>query len=418
MGRNKSKVLPDYVEKYLKTAPNEGAEFVIRARERSNGRYSIFLDHYLGKVNGKVTHESISFNDKKRGKNECYLVPELTKEDKKHNKEVWSQALAFQMTYNNASREERLGLKKSKSQIDFLYFLEHEPDLMRNGKTANHYLSLIKHLKTFTDGRIIRFEEIDKNFVLDFLDYLRNSAERLLWRLKDSNKIGLKLKPKSQYNIQTALRHALVVAYQKEYVRENPFDRIDRKDLIKADEAEVCYLTVEEVQKLIDTPMRYKKHEILKKMFLFCCLSGLRFSDANSMKWGDIHEVNGGFLLTKRIKKTDKLEYFPLSSSAVAFLPERKKDDDIIFPCFASSTFRGEILQRWADAAGIKKKVRFHVSRHTAATLNLSLGVDIYTVSKLLGHASVKTTQIYADVLAESKRRAVDLQDGIFNLKK
>ena len=153
-------------------------------------------------------------------------------------------------------------------------------------------------------------------------------------------------------------------------------------------------------------------------MFLFCCLSGLRFSDASSMKWGDIQEVNGGVLLAKRIKKTDKFEYFPLSSAAVAFLPVRTKDEDIVFPCYASTSHRGQLLQRWADSAGINKKVRFHVSRHTAATLNLSLGIDIYTDSKLLGHASVQTTQIYADVLAESKRRAVDLQNGIFNLKK
>jgi site-specific recombinase XerD len=69
-------------------------------------------------------------------------------------------------------------------------------------------------------------------------------------------------------------------------------------------------------------------------------------------------------------------------------------------------------LHQWAFSVGIEKKVTFHVARHTNATLLLSLEVPIETVSKILGHSDIKTTQIYAKVIDKSKRDAEDKLDG------
>ena len=68
-----------------------------------------------------------------------------------------------------------------------------------------------------------------------------------------------------------------------------------------------------------------------------------------------------------------------------------------------------EILSRWAEQAGIAKHITFHVARHTHATMLLTLGADLYTVSKLLGHTNIQTTQIYARLVDESKKKAIDL---------
>jgi len=78
-----------------------------------------------------------------------------------------------------------------------------------------------------------------------------------------------------------------------------------------------------------------------------------------------------------------------------------------------SGGYENSIIKTWAIAAGIDRRVSFHASRHTAATLLLSLEVPIETVSKILGHADIKTTQIYAKVIDKSKRAAMDKLDGL-----
>ena len=86
-----------------------------------------------------------------------------------------------------------------------------------------------------------------------------------------------------------------------------------------------------------------------------------------------------------------------LSAEALKFLPDRndKKDNDTIYP-LSNNGYTNETLKSWILAAGITKRVTFHVGRHTNATLLLSLGVPIETISKILGHADIQTTQIYA----------------------
>ena len=78
------------------------------------------------------------------------------------------------------------------------------------------------------------------------------------------------------------------------------------------------------------------------------------------------------------------------------------------------STTLGRVIDRWAKEAGITKHVTFHCARHTFATLELTMGADLYTVSKLLGHTSVSTTQIYAKIVDQKKKEAVNLLNDLF----
>jgi integrase len=133
------------------------------------------------------------------------------------------------------------------------------------------------------------------------------------------------------------------------------------------------------------------------------------------LKWGNIQTDNEGNRIIRFIqKKTGKYENLQISDEALKFLPERgtAKDDDIIFP-LPPNGFTNNVLKVWVLSAGIKKRVTFHVARHTNATLLLSLGVPIETVSKLLGHSNIQTTQIYAKVIDKNKRAAVSKLDGL-----
>ena len=96
---------------------------------------------------------------------------------------------------------------------------------------------------------------------------------------------------------------------------------------------------------------------------------------------------------------------------------ERRKADELVFVGFKYSAYLNVELRRWALRAGITKDITFHSGRHTFAVLMLDLGAEIYTVSKLLGHKDIKTTQIYAKVLDKKKQEAVSMIPNIFDLE-
>ena len=98
----------------------------------------------------------------------------------------------------------------------------------------------------------------------------------------------------------------------------------------------------------------------------------------------------------------------PISEQAYNLLGERKEINDQIFEGLTYSAYLNRHLYQWIGAAGISKTITFHCFRHTFATLQLSKGTDIYTVSKMLGHRELKTTQIYAKIIDQTKREAAN----------
>lgn len=105
--------------------------------------------------------------------------------------------------------------------------------------------------------------------------------------------------------------------------------------------------------------------------------------------------------------------YLPLAKRAFDCLPERSNAaaDALVFGKLPTIATFENVLKRWADNAGVTKHVTFHTARHTFATLMLTLGADLYTTSKLLGHSNVATTQIYAKIIDQKKVDAVKLID-------
>lgn len=173
---------------------------------------------------------------------------------------------------------------------------------------------------------------------------------------------------------------------------------------IKAEQAQRCYLSIEELQRMAATPERNDK---VRRAFLFSCLTGLRLSDVRSLLWGQVQTLNGATRLVFRQKKTGGQMWLDISANAVPYMGQRGADADKVFAGLTAKP--GRFIKNWAARAGITKWVTFHTARHTFAVLMLTLGVDIYTVSKMLGHKDLKTTQIYADIVDARRRAAVDL---------
>nr|WP_320118484.1 site-specific integrase [uncultured Marinifilum sp.] len=175
------------------------------------------------------------------------------------------------------------------------------------------------------------------------------------------------------------------------------------------------YLTLEELNVLVATPC---DREILKKAALFSALTGLRHIDIQKLKWSEISIENNQARLHFTQQKTKGVEYMPISDQALQLCGERGKPEQLVFETLPDPSWISRPLKNWIESAGIKKKITFHCFRHTFATLQLSNGTDIYTVSKMLGHTNVKTTQVYAKVIDEKKNKATQAikLDGIENI--
>jgi integrase len=147
---------------------------------------------------------------------------------------------------------------------------------------------------------------------------------------------------------------------------------------------------------------------VVKNAGLFSALTGLRFSDIQQLKWKEVIHIDGqGYYIRFKQQKTGGAEMMPISDDTYNLLGNAGDPDDDVFAgldyydCSQNPHFK-----MWLNDAGITKKFTFHCFRHTFAVLQLMSGTDIYTVSKMLGHRSVKTTMIYAKVVDEMKRSA------------
>jgi integrase len=255
-------------------------------------------------------------------------------------------------------------------------------------KNHNYYKATLKYLKEFTNGTI-KFLQINEKWLEDFKVYLLQNVTK--------NTANLYFK---------VLKIALKKAVKEKILHENP---TQYTDAIKTNDVERVYLTHEELNKLSCTECPNNE---IKRAFLFACYTGLRFSDLKKLTWGKIQPENGRHKLQYRQKKTGGFEYFPLSETAHKLL---NCDSNIInFPNkpifeLPSIGYYIIVLKQWAKKAGINKNLSSHVARHTFATLALTNGVDLYTVSKLLGHRDIATTQIYAKIIDKKKEEAVDM---------
>ena len=299
-------------------------------------------------------------------------------------------------------------------------------DIYRDGKRSYEYLKMylipetdnnarVRNQTTMAAANAIKSKRIiqltngeagietrEKVFLLDWMEtYKENQAKR---GKKDGNQIQVTIR---------ILNGALNAAVRAEIIKVNPFTKINNSDKIRLPESKRSYMTIEEVRALIATPM---KNEAVKQAYLFSCFCGLRISDIISLKWKDVFVDRGQYRLSVSMQKTKEPIYLPLSPEALKWMPERgeKTSEDHVFD-LPSPTMINTLLKPWAKAAGIDKRFSFHTSRHTFATMMLTLGADLYTTSKLLGHADVKMTQVYAKIINQKKDDAVNLVNGLFD---
>ena len=358
----------------------------IRIKKLANGNKSLYLDVYS---EGKRGYEFLKL----------YLIPEKSKADKEANRKTLELANAIKAKRIVELQNNEHGFKNSSTRskmnlIQYVLFLADE-QLAKSGNKRSYYYtlhSLAKHLEAYK-GDKITFAKVDTDFVKGFIAYLRTATNFNYENSKKPIKEET-LSRNTQHNLYKKFAWVIRKAIQADIIAVNPLDKIDNADKPKPEDGQREFLTIEEIKKLMETPC---KDLMVKQSFIFCCLVGLRYSDVKKIRWSDFYQDSEGEThLRLRITKTKRPEDFPISREALKWLPEQTGSDDEPIYTLSKNDNSNKKLQRWCTDAGIKKKISFHCSRHTAATLNLSLGVPIETVSKLLGHTKISTTQIYA----------------------
>lgn len=365
----------------------------IRFKELADGSKSIYLDCYKA---GVRRYEFLRL----------YLLPGSNPAIKQRNAATLAQAEAIKSRRVLELTNRPTGLPHTSlyARMPLTDWMQqfYDSQIRKGVRGQRVLLATIRLVGQYAPKAQMR--DVDKPFCLGFIDYLRNTYR---------TRSGKRLTPYAAVTYFGQLRTALNAAVRAEIIPENPVNRLTQNDKIKTPESTRVYLTIDELKRLIETPCR---REIVRQAFLFACYCGMRLSDVSSLRWRDIGQDGAQWRASIVMRKTSAPLYLPLSNQALKWMPPRgaARNDDRVFAQLPGEAMILPVIKRWARDAGIEKRVNFHTSRHTFATMLLTLGADIYTVSKLLGHTSVKTTQIYAKIVNKKKDDAVSLVDRIF----
>ncbi len=364
----------------------------LREKKLDNGQVSFYLDIYHNK---KRWYEFLDIHVNKS---------RPTQQDKE--KKRLAQEIKIKRENELIVRDNGL-TDKAKGKADFVQWFE-QYNKNRN-LNYSHNKSALSYLQQYMDGKQLPFNIITPEWIQDFTKYLLTKVS--------NNTAGDYVR-----NICTGLDYAI----RQEIIPYNPFNKIPKNERIRHKQIFRNAFTLEELQLLVDTPCKMEPQ--FRQAYLFSCFTGLRWSDVNPLRWSEIIRKNidgvQQWFMYFEQEKTEDIEYLPLSEQAVAILLDRESEQAenndkscYVFPLAKDDPDRkiaklvNYYLKKWAKAAGLDHtKMHFHTSRHTFATnvLENCPDGDLWTVSKLLGHKSIQSTQVYAHVRDNKKIAAVN----------
>ena len=339
---------------------------------------------------GKVEH------DRRNEPLNLYLhTTPFTKFEKQHNKETLQLVEQIKSKRIAEAASGQHGFTSTNTiSTNFYSFFNQIMETKKTNESSKNYdlwLACLIHVKRYHPDESLTFEQVTVDWTEGLRRYFDSQAKTKSGNLISSGTAS------TYFN---KVRAVINEAFTKEIISKNPLKQVKGITVIPS---ERVYLGLDELRVLVKTDCRY---DILKNAFLFSCLTGLRWSDINKLDWSEISEFNGNMRITFNQKKTGNLQYLELSPQAYSLINGFEKNGRV-FQSLKYSAYMNVELLRWALAAGISKHVTFHTGRHTFAVSLITQGVDIYTLSKLMGHSEVKTTQVYADIIDSVRKEAM-----------
>jgi site-specific recombinase XerD len=265
--------------------------------------------------------------------------------------------------------------------------------------TLKKYETTLSHTKEFIFQNFklkdISIKSVDIAFINDFDFFLRNTK-------KCNNNSTIKY----IRNFGKIIKQC----YVNGWIEKDPF--LKYKGKVK--QTDRNYLTQLEIEEIISKNFRIQRLEIVKDIFIFSCFTGLAYIDVfNLTKDNLVKGIDGDMWISTHRQKTDTPSKIPLLPVAEMIIDKYKdhpecNNKNMLLPILSNQKMNA-YLKEIADVCGINKELTFHIARHTfATTVTLSNGVPIETVSKMLGHTNLKTTQHYAKIL--DKKISEDMQ--------
>jgi site-specific recombinase XerD len=281
-------------------------------------------------------------------------------------------------------------------------------DKLADGTMKNYYTTqkyIAKFIKEKLHRNDISLAELNYKFILDFETYLSKHQPRDHQKPLHNNGIMKHIE---------RLCKMVNMAVTMDWLAKDPFAKYRQH----FDKVERFYLTKEELSAIERKKFTIERLQVVKDLFLFSCYTGLAYIDTMNLTAGNIVKgIDGNdWLITSR-QKTDTDVRIPLLPQAEELIKKYKDhpkaaNHGTLFPVISNQKTNA-YLKEIADLCNINKAITFHIARHTfATTITLSNGVPIESVSKMLGHTTIRSTQVYAKVVEQK------LSEDMQNLKK
>ena len=296
---------------------------------------------------------------------------------------------------SEAIKNSYLGLGEKQIMLLEIFKNHNEEMEMLIGKeyalnTVKKYKTAYKHIKDFLAYKFklkdIPIEKLNHSFITNFEFYLKS--------VKNCNH-------NSTIKYIKNFKKIVIIALSNGWIDKDPF--IKYKVHMKTVERE--FLSKEEIQIMLYKKLHATRLEQVRDIFIFCCYTGLSYSDVKRLTKNNlVRGIDGGMWIKTNRAKTDTLSKIPLLPTALMILDNYKDhieviNGDVLLPVLSNQKSNA-YLKEIADLCGINKNLTTHLARHTfATTITLSNGVPIESVSKMLGHQSLRTTQHYAKIL-------------------
>tara|TARA_R110001606_G_scaffold64399_1_gene149424 strand:- start:2379 stop:3635 length:1257 start_codon:yes stop_codon:yes gene_type:complete len=275
------------------------------------------------------------------------------------------------------------------------YHNEDMTNKLRWGSQKNYYTTqkyISKFIKKQFNTSDMYLKQLDYNFILKFEKFLRDYQP-----LDHQKKMG----NNSVMKHIERFRKMITLSFKLEWIDRDPFINFKAK----FEKVERGYLTEKELESIEEKQFSIPRLQLVKDLFIFSCYTGLSYIDVINLTNENFNfGIDGELWIIKKREKTKKLLRIPILPKAKILIDRYKihpksEINGTIFPKISNQKLNS-YLKEVADVCRIRKNLTFHLARHTfATTITLTNGVPIETVSQLLGHSRISTTQIYAKVI-------------------
>ena len=383
----------------------------IKERKLTAGNRSLYLEYY---EKGFRKKENLHL----------YLVPDDAPNARKINGQTYNKAreIQAQRILNPPSFESKKKKPEENERAKTMTWLQWCDDYIQSAIDSENCKKMIQHKEVVRKRIAAYLKQIRKPDIL-LKDVNRDTISGLFKYMREDyrNPGQIKADGGKLADFTLVLFEETVKAIFNKAVRDglipfNPVQDLAKEERFHVPDKHREYLTTDELKRFLAVETQTQAEQTVQKAFGFSCMTGLRLGDMQRLRWSDIKTIGEVQAVSIIQHKTKRLVTVPLNELALSLLPTRPDngEDGIIFPLVKKPDNVAKYVRRIKEKAGIEKDFTYHSSRHSAATLAITAGAELYSVSKILGHGSIVSTQVYASVNMEKKTEAVNLANGIF----